>query len=80
MKKRCLVCFFVAVFVLFSLVVGCNSKTDTKELKKITLNEVAHSIFYAPMYIAIEEGYFAEEGIDLELVTGFGANFLVQFL
>lgn len=40
---------------------------------KVVLNEVAHSIFYAPMYVAIEEGYFAEEGIDLELVTGFGA-------
>ena len=41
---------------------------------KIVLNEVAHSIFYAPMYVAIEEGYFADEGIDLELVTGFGAD------
>ncbi len=40
----------------------------------MTLNEVAHSIFYAPMYVAIEEGYFAEEGIDLTLVTGFGAD------
>lgn len=40
----------------------------------ITLNEVAHSIFYAPMYVAIEEGYFAEEGIELTLVTGFGAD------
>ena len=36
--------------------------------------QVAHSIFYAPMYVAIEEGYFQEEGIDLELVTGFGAD------
>lgn len=41
---------------------------------KVTLNEVAHSIFYAPMYVAIEEGYFTEEGIDLTLVTGFGAD------
>ena len=40
----------------------------------MTLNEVAHSIFYAPMYVAIEEGYFEEEGIDLKLVTGFGAD------
>ena len=40
----------------------------------ITLNEVAHSIFYAPMYVAIEEGYFAEEGIDLTLETGYGAD------
>ena len=40
----------------------------------VVLNEVAHSIFYAPMYVAIEEGYFAEEGIDLTLVNGFGAD------
>ena len=38
------------------------------------MNEVAHSIFYAPMYVAIEEGYFADEGIDLTLITGFGAD------
>lgn len=35
---------------------------------------MAHSIFYAPMYVAIEEGYFKEEGIDITLVTGFGAD------
>ena len=45
-----------------------------KELAKVTLNEVAHSIFYAPQYVAIEEGYFEEEGLDLTLVTGFGAD------
>lgn len=47
---------------------------EEKEMEKVVLNEVAHSIFYAPMYVAIEEGYFAEEGIDLTLVTGFGAD------
>src|SRR5699024_11362525 len=40
----------------------------------VTLNEVAHSIFYAPQYVAIEAGYFKEEGIDLTLVNGFGAD------
>ena len=44
------------------------------EVKKVTLNEVAHSIFYAPQYVAIEEGYFKDEGLDLTLVTGFGAD------
>ena len=44
------------------------------ESTKVILNEVAHSIFYAPMYVAIEEGYFEDEGIELELVTGFGAD------
>lgn len=45
-----------------------------KKLEKVTLNEVAHSIFYAPQYAAIELGYFEEEGIDLDLVCGFGAD------
>ena len=47
-------------------------KESTEE--KITLNEVAHSIFYAPQYVAIEKGYFKDEGLDLTLVTGFGAD------
>ena len=50
------------------------AKEEKKELTKVTLNEVAHSIFYAPMYVAIEEGYFEEEGIELDLVCGFGAD------
>lgn len=66
-------------FVLLSgFAMGCgNTKKDTQGgdgAVSVTLNEVAHSIFYAPMYVAIEEGYFAEEGIDLTLVTGFGAD------
>ena len=47
---------------------------ENQEPVKVTLNEVAHSIFYAPQYVAIEEGYFEEEGLDLTLVTGFGAD------
>ena len=50
-----------------------DSKTE-KELVDVKLNEVAHSIFYAPQYVAIEEGYFTKEGIRLECVTGFGAD------
>ena len=54
---------------------GCGAKDATKEkVEQVTLNEVAHSIFYAPQYVAIEEGYFADEGIDLTLITGFGAD------
>ncbi|CDA05776.1 putative uncharacterized protein [Blautia sp. CAG:257] len=50
------------------------AKNDEKELTKVTLNEVAHSVFYAPQYVAIEKGYFADQGLDVELVTGFGAD------
>ncbi|MCI8583311.1 MAG: ABC transporter substrate-binding protein [Dorea sp.] len=49
-------------------------EAETSGLTKVVLNEVAHSIFYAPMYVAIEEGYFEEEGIELDVVTGFGAD------
>lgn len=73
MQKRFLA--FLISFILCScLIIGCSSKEDTDGLVKVRLNEVAHSLFYAPMYVAIEEGYFAEEGIALELVTGFGAD------
>ena len=52
-----------------------DKKTD---LTPVTLNEVPHSIFYAPMYVAMEKNYFEKEGIDLSLVTGFGVSQLVQ--
>ncbi len=51
-----------------------NTEEKEEELIDVTLNEVAHSIFYAPQYVAIEEGYFTKEGIRLELVNGFGAD------
>ena len=50
------------------------AKKEEPKLTKVTLNEVAHSIFYAPQYVAIEEGYFKDQGLDLTLVTGFGAD------
>ena len=88
MKKRILSLLGAAVLSI-SLLAGCAQETDEKaadaestpseeteqkKLAEVTLNEVAHSIFYAPMYAAIEEGYFEEEGIDLTLVCGFGAD------
>lgn len=51
---------------------GCGS--ESSGLTEVTLNEVAHSIFYAPMYVAIEKGYFEEEGIEINLVNGNGAD------
>lgn len=60
------------VSCLCLLLAGCDQSSS--DLTPVTLNEVAHSIFYAPMYVAIEEGYFEEEGLDIELVNGAGAD------
>ena len=67
----------MCIVMVCSGLVGCSSKkTENNETTttKLTLNEVAHSIFYAPQYVAIENGYFEDEGIELTLVTGFGAD------
>ena len=64
----------LAVTALPMGVFAAKKDGEEEKLTKITLNEVAHSIFYAPQYVAIEEGYFAEKGLDLTLVTGFGAD------
>ena len=48
--------------------------TKTAELQKIRVNEVTRSVFYAPQYVAISKGYFAEEGLEIELTTGQGAD------
>ena len=56
-----------------ALLSGCGHAADSS-LTPVTLNEVAHSIFYAPQYAAIELGYFEDEGIDLTLVNGAGAD------
>lgn len=79
MKKKFALVLVCALLCSFGLSACDNGGEDTKnetreELTKVTLNEVAHSIFYAPQYVAIEEGYFVKEGIKLELVTGFGAD------
>ena len=64
----------LTVTALPATVFAAKNGESKEELTKVTLNEVAHSIFYAPQYVAIENGYFEEEGIGLTLVTGFGAD------
>lgn len=74
MKKKISVLFAVVLGIVATFT-GCGKgKKEEAQLVPVTLNEVAHSVFYAPQYVAIEEGYFVKEGIKLELVTGFGAD------
>ena len=64
----------LTVTALPATVFAAKDGESKEELTKVTLNEVAHSIFYAPQYAAIELGYFKDEGIDLTLVNGAGAD------
>lgn len=69
MKK--LIAILLCVLCACTSFTGCEKKST---LKKVTVNEVAHSIFYAPQYVAMEKGYFKEEGLDVTIHTGFGAD------
>lgn len=69
--KRRFICVLALIVVSVLTMAGCKKKDDYIE---ITLNEVAHSIFYAPMYVAFEEGYFEDEGLKVNLVNGLGAD------
>lgn len=71
MKKFKIVALMMLVFILITGLSGCKKESD---LIKVQLNEVAHSMFYAPQYVAIELGYFKEEGLDVKLVNGLGAD------
>ncbi len=76
MKKIILICLIV-ILLGIGIILGINpQKQDNKNnnLKKVTLTEVTHSIFYAPQYLADALGYFEEEGLDVEITLSQGAD------
>lgn len=77
MRVKKLAAVFLSSVMALGALSGCQtskSEEKTKKLTKVTLNEVTHSVFYAPQYVAIEKGYFKDEGIELKVDTGFGAD------
>lgn len=76
MKK--LIISFVILFALIA-VVGCmfyakTQNSNDTEMKTVALSEVTRSIFYAPQYVALSQGFFEEEGLKIELTTAQGAD------
>lgn len=75
MKKIVLSIILIMILILCSIWIYIDTEKEEKnELTSITLAEVTHSVFYAPLYAAIENGYFEDEGIDLEVILTPGAD------
>lgn len=70
--KRGFVFAFVTLFASSLALTGCTKKES--ELETIKLGEVTHSAFYAPLYVAMEKGFFEEEGLKIDLSLISGAN------
>lgn len=66
----------LVIFILFSLVfsISCSNANNNDTNHKVRLVEVTHSIFYTPEYVALEKGFFEDEGLDVELTTAFGGD------
>ena len=77
MKKRIIIIGIILILAIICSVIGIILNKDnqqSQDLKTIKVNEVTRSVFYAPQYVAINNGYFKENGIDIELTTGQGAD------
>ena len=74
MKKiiSTLIAFVLIILIVIGIFAGKGKKSES--LKHITVAEVAHSTFYAPMYVADKLGYFEEEGIDVDIILTSGAD------
>ena len=75
--KKIIISLVVLIVIIFSLFLIINGKTKNNNLKHIKVAEVAHSVFYAPWYAALENGYFTDEGLDVEVILTSGANNVV---
>lgn len=64
----------VVIIALAITTVVLRAKQDNSTLKTISVNEVTRSVFYAPQYVAIANGYFEEAGLKIDLTTGQGAD------
>ena len=76
-KKRKIVLvsvILVIVIVIVAVVIKCQKGNNQNSLKTINVSEVTRSVFYAPQYVAINNGYFEEKGLEIELSTGQGAD------
>ena len=68
------ICIVIIGIIAFLFIFDLNKGDDNNNLIKVRVAEVAHSIFYAPQYAAISQGFFEEEGLEIELILASGAD------
>lgn len=71
-KYKKLIAILTSMFICSLFFIGCNKKDET--MTKIKLAEVTHSVFYAPQYVAMNQGFFEEEGLEIDLMAAQGAD------
>ena len=77
MKKKIITILIALILITVIIITSIkitNKEEENNDLTTIRLAEVTHSVFYAPMYVAIENGYFEEEGIEIDLILTSGAD------
>lgn len=72
--KKIFYTFLVILLLVLCLIFFLPKKEKNDNMNSIKIAEVTHSVFYAPLYVAIEEGYFNEENIDIKLILTPGAD------
>ncbi len=79
MKKIIILCVSIVIIAIIgiSLYFVNQNDNDNKNLTKVKVAEVAHSVFYAPQYLADSLGYFEEEGLDVEINLTAGADAVI---
>ena len=74
MKKIIILITCIVIAVICLIFYSFYSSKESNNLTKVKVAEVTHSVFYAPQYIALEKGFFKEEGLDVELTLTSGAD------
>lgn len=69
-----IICVLILLLIGLMFLLDLNKGDNKKNLEKIRVAEVAHTVFYAPQYAAISQGFFEEEGLDVELILTPGAD------
>lgn len=72
--KKIFYTFLVILLLVLCLIFFLPKKEKNDNMNSVKIAEVTHSVFYAPLYVAIEEGYFNEENIDIKLILTPGAD------